>query len=270
MTSGYVDEIFSSFQGEGAAIEGSCYGLRQIFVRFSGCPLALGVHQTKGCVWCDSPRAKSKKSKFCLIEAQAGSQKFNRINNPITANELLEIVKKLKTPDLHSISLTGGEPLYQPEFLKEFLTLLKENNFITYLETAWTDDFYFLREISKFIDFACVDVKDRSANAAKDWAKLVDEEVEMCNTLAKSKNTKVFAKVVVSKATKTEDIHYITKKCGEADIPLVIQVLSPVEHNSLEPPSWQQIQEFTAIAAKYLPPTKIGLSVQVHKLINIL
>ena len=180
------------------------------------------------------------------------------------------MIKKLKTPDLHSISLTGGEPLYQPEFLQELLFLLKENGFATYLETAWTDDFNYLKKISNFIDFACVDIKDRSANAAKDWKKLVNEEIKMCKTLLENGITKVFAKVVVSKATKTEDIHYITKKCGELKIPLVIQVLSPVKRSNLEPPNWQQLQEFTSIAAQYLPPSKIGISVQVHKLINIL
>ena len=41
MSQGYLQEIFSSFQGEGAAIAGSCYGLRQIFLRFAGCPRQL-------------------------------------------------------------------------------------------------------------------------------------------------------------------------------------------------------------------------------------
>ncbi len=83
MSQGYLQEIFSSFQGEGAAIEGSCYGLRQILLRFSGCPLALGIHGTKGCIWCDSPRAKLTEPNKCLIEKQTGNQSFSEIENPL-------------------------------------------------------------------------------------------------------------------------------------------------------------------------------------------
>ena len=66
MLRGYIQEIFSSFQGEGAAVEGSCYGLRQIFLRFAGCPIALGAHGTKGCIWCDSPLTWKTNPKKCL------------------------------------------------------------------------------------------------------------------------------------------------------------------------------------------------------------
>lgn len=270
MTSGYIDEIFSSFQGEGAAIEGSCYGLRQIFIRFSGCPLALGVHNTKGCVWCDSPRAKNMKNKFAFIEKTPGSQEFEKIRNPLTIENLMKIVAKLQTPDLHSVSLTGGEPLAQPEFLYELIISLKKRNLSTYLETAWTDDFDYLEKISEYIDYACVDIKDRSANAALPWETLIEEEIQMCKALMKNNKTKVFGKIVVTKSTKSDDVSYIAEKCGKNNIPIVIQVMSPVKHIDLEPPTWKQIQEFTRIAAEHLPPSKVGLSVQAHKLINIL
>ncbi len=269
MSQGYLQEIFSSFQGEGAAINGSCYGLRQIFLRFAGCPLALGVHGTKGCIWCDSPKAKLTKPKNCLVESQVGEQSFKKIENPLTSKDVVEIVKKLTTRDLHSISLTGGEPLYQQEFLENTIKLLKREKYRVFLETAYTDDLKFLERISSYIDYACVDVKDRSADASANWEKLVQQEIQMCDILKNAK-TQVFAKTVVTKSSKKQDVEFIAELCGKIQVPLAIQLVSPTKGSNVEQPSWIQIQEFTETASKHLPPEKVSISIQMHKCINIL
>ena len=228
MSQGYIQEIFSSFQGEGASIEGSCYGLRQIFVRFSGCPLALGAHGTKGCIWCDSPKAKLTESKNCLVERGSGVQIFDEISNPLSAKNVLEIIQKLTTKDLHSISLTGGEPLYQPEFLKEIILQLKKLNYKIFLETAYTNDYEFLEKIANMIDYACVDLKDKTAKAALDWKLLIEEESKMIKILIDA-GTRVFAKTVITKSSREEDFENIVKKCAENDVPIAIQIVTPVK-----------------------------------------
>ena len=269
MSQGYIQEIFSSFQGEGAAIKGSSYGLRQVFIRFSGCPLALGVHGTKGCIWCDSPKSWITTPKECFVEKKAGNQLFESKNNPLTSTEILEIVKNLSTRDLHSISLTGGEPLFQESFLKDLVIMLKREDYLLYLETAYTENFKFLEEIAEKIDFACVDVKDRTAEATLDWEKLVSQEIRMCKILNNA-GTKVFAKTVITKSSKKEDFEVIAKLCGDIDIPITIQLVTPTKSSKVEQPSWQQINEFSQIAGKYLSPDKIGISIQMHKAIEIL
>ncbi|MBY9000566.1 MAG: 7-carboxy-7-deazaguanine synthase QueE [Candidatus Heimdallarchaeota archaeon] len=269
MSQGYIQEIFSSFQGEGAAIEGSCYGLRQIFVRFSGCPLALGIHGTRGCIWCDSPRAKTTEQKRCSIETKAGGKEFREINNPISPEEATTIIQDLTTADLHSISLTGGEPLYQPKFLEDFISQLKEKKYVVFLETAFTNDFAFLEKIAPMIDFASVDLKDRSAKASVDWNQLIEEESKMLKIL-KNSGTKVFAKTVITKASKKEDFELIIKKCSENDVPIAIQIVTPIKGTTIAQPTWDQIKEFSELAGNYLPPEKIGVSVQMHKSIDIL
>ena len=269
MSQGYIQEIFSSFQGEGASIEGSCYGLRQIFVRFSGCPLALGIHGTKGCIWCDSPRAKTTNQSTCLVEKQAGNQEFRETENPMTIDQIMEIIQKLTTKDLHSISLTGGEPLYQQKFLEELILKLKEGNYKIFLETAYTDDLDYLAKISDLVDYACVDIKDRSAEASLNWEKLIQEEIQMLKIL-KEAGTKAFAKTVITKSSKKEDFEIILKKCAEYDIPIAIQIVSPLKKLKIERPSWKQIKEFSELAGNYLPADKIGISVQMHKCIDIL
>ena len=269
MSQGYLQEIFSSFQGEGAAIAGSCYGLRQIFLRFAGCPLALGVHGTKGCIWCDSPKAKLTEPKNCLVESKVGNQSFKKIENPLEPKNIAKIIKDLTTRDLHSISLTGGEPLYQKEFLEDTIKLLKREKYRIFLETAYTDDLNFLKKIGEDIEYACVDIKDRSAQASIDWENLIQQEILMCETL-KGTGTQIFAKTVVTKSSKKQDIEFIAELCGKVQVPLAIQLVSPIKGSNIEQPSWIQIQEFTEAAAKHLPPEKVSISIQMHKCINIL
>ena len=268
MSQGYIQEIFSSFQGEGASVEGSCYGLRQIFIRLAGCPLSQGALGTKGCIWCDSPEAKANQPKQCLLEKKAGSQTFENLNNPVAEEDVLESIKNLTTKDLHSISFTGGEPLHQPEFLERLLALLKNEKYKIYLETAYTEDIEFLKRVSHLIDFACVDIKDRSAKASLNWETLVKREIEMCSVL--KDNTKVFAKTVISKSSRKEDFEIIARLCGKIGIPIVIQIVTPPDKSNIQQPTWEQILEFSEIAAKHLPSNKIGISVQMHKILNIL
>ena len=266
---GYIQEIFSSFQGEGSAFEGSCYGLRQIFVRFAGCPLALGKEGTTGCVWCDSPQAQREHPKQCSIETGAGSQQFTKKANPMIPKDVLDNIQQLTTKDLHSISLTGGEPLHQPKFLKEIILNLKQKKYKIFLETAYAENLQFLEEIARNIDFACVDIKDKSAKATTKWEELVEREVKMCRIL-RDAGTKVFSKIVLSKSSKISDFELVAKLCGEVNIPMAIQLVSPTKKSNAHSLTWDQLVNFTETAAKYLPPEKIGISAQVHKLLNIL
>ncbi len=59
ISEGYLSELFSSIQGEGGTVRGSCFGKRQIFIRFAGCNLANRAFNSSGCFWCDSPTAQS-------------------------------------------------------------------------------------------------------------------------------------------------------------------------------------------------------------------
>ena len=114
---GYISEIFSSIQGEGGSVEGSCFGKRQIFVRFSGCNLIEKKFGSEGCFWCDSPQARLKMPEKFQFEEIPGSQELLSEKNPVKISRIIDIIKRLITPGLHSISFTGGEPLYQIDLI---------------------------------------------------------------------------------------------------------------------------------------------------------
>ena len=94
-----IKEIFASIQGEGPYV-----GYKQLFIRFCNCNLK--------CNYCDTEfSSNSDFEEYC-------------------PNELAEKVNEFK--DVHSVSLTGGEPLLSVDFLKEFLPLVNKKIYLEY------------------------------------------------------------------------------------------------------------------------------------------
>jgi len=95
-----ITEIFYSLQGEARTV-----GIPTVFVRLTGCPLR--------CVWCDTEYAFS-----------GGVRK-----------ELQSILDEVASHGAHYVTVTGGEPLAQPECL-ELLRLLCDAGYEVSLETS--------------------------------------------------------------------------------------------------------------------------------------
>lgn len=184
-----IKEVFVSIQGEGLWI-----GERQVFIRFSGCNLS--------CHFCDT--------KDALIEAKECSLFEKKIENPISTDTLKDKIKK-KT--FHSMSLTGGEPLLQIDFIKEFL---KNKEYIVYLDTNGTlsDEFEIIKDK---IDIVCMDIKLPSSTKQKPFWE------EHKKFLKKIRDG--FVKMVITKDTTRDDFLQGIRIIKDVDfkIPLVIQ-----------------------------------------------
>ena len=96
-----VVEIFKSIDGEGITA-----GYPAIFIRFAGCNLR--------CSYCDSMYA---------VE-----------NAKYTVMELSDILSKVEDLECKRITLTGGEPLIQPDIYK-LVTELVDRNYKINIET---------------------------------------------------------------------------------------------------------------------------------------
>jgi 7-carboxy-7-deazaguanine synthase len=94
-------EIFSSIQGEGTYV-----GAATLFVRLGGCDLRCG--------WCDSPHTW-KPAPECRIEVGRGSGVFETRANPVSVEDVIAAAESLDLAAHQFASLTGGEPLLQPE-----------------------------------------------------------------------------------------------------------------------------------------------------------
>jgi organic radical activating enzyme len=96
-------EIFDSIQGEGRFV-----GAPMAFVRVATCPLR--------CSYCDTPDSYVAPARFEV--ATGGGARH--VPNPVAASEAAELVRAAvgPRPTPHPVSVTGGEPLVYPEFVR--------------------------------------------------------------------------------------------------------------------------------------------------------
>ena len=253
MVEGYVGEIFNSLQGEGPYV-----GRRQVFVKFAGCSLR--------CIYCDTLAYRSFSPPFCNVEVRAGAGKFMRVPNPIGPEALMDHVERLLTPDVHSVSLTGGEPLESGEFLIEVARACKGSRLATYLETNGADSGTMDR-VAPYLDFASIDVKlpEHEAVPRNRWSKLFEEELA-CLRIALSRGLRTFVKVVIIGASSASDFKMICERLAEFEVPLIIQPVTP--RRKIAAPSIKKLLAFSTIASK-AKVREIAIIPQVHKLIGV-
>ena len=184
----YIREIFSSIQGEGPYV-----GQKQAFVRFCCCNL--------GCKFCDTD--------FLIKNAKLFSTK-----------DLFLALEKL---DFEAISFTGGEPLLEIDFLKEFLTKYKEKlGKKIYLETNGTL-YKNLEEIIDLVDIVAMDIKIKSATKEENKFKENEEFLKIAS------KKEVFVKVVFGENILDEEIETISKICSFKNSLLILQPKMPMD-----------------------------------------
>lgn len=161
-----ISEIFSSIQGEGPYL-----GVRQIFTRFGRC----NMH----CHYCDELE-KMEEGRFDVR----------------TLDSVLAEIDKLEKTDgpHHSVSLTGGEPLFYPAFLESLMPKLKERGLKTYLETNGTLPAA-LERVIRFTDIVAMDWKPASSTGDRGFQKAHEQFLR----IALQKD--VFVKVVITPQT---------------------------------------------------------------------
>lgn len=224
-----IVEFFRSVQGEGKYI-----GVPQVFIRFAGCNLS--------CQWCDSSHARDLNAPH-LLERDPEA--------------LWQQIKPL-TQKIHSVSITGGEPLVQVSFLKQFLPILRKNKQKVFLETNGTLSAS-LNEIIDDIDIVSMDVKlPSSTGCAPQW----EEHVRF---LRAAWEKDVFIKAVISMGTTMEDVDQMVEMVshGDPSMPLFLQPNYFELHDGVI----KKCEEFQQYCLMYL--TDVRLVPQVHKMMNI-
>ena len=245
-----IIEIFSSVQGEGPYI-----GYRQLFIRFTLCNLC--------CTYCDTIFDMQE---YCKVEVIPGSGNFNQLKNPVTAKQLVSIINKLASFNNHSISLTGGEPLLNSDFLASFLPDFNKNkhdkNLKVYLETNGTL-YKELEKVINHIDIISMDFKLQSSTGQITPWKEHKEFIK----LAKDHNKEIFAKIVISNKFLSAEIEEVTDTLLNFDnIPLILQPISTQDKSLiLTPVQLLEIQE------EFLQKLRdVRIIPQMHKYLNLL
>ncbi|MGI6679742.1 MAG: 7-carboxy-7-deazaguanine synthase QueE [Dehalobacterium sp.] len=243
---GTLHEIFSSIQGEGFYV-----GVRQIFLRFTGCNL--------NCCYCDTNDTLDDQRGRFPIEIEPGAGRFAYYNNPIAPDELRKIVLELKPEIHHSLSLTGGEPLLQAEFLVEFLPLIRDSIRV-FLETNGTLPKN-LHKVLPYLDIISMDIKLPSMTNYVCW-----EEQEQFLNIALEKE--LYVKTVLTADTTEEELEQMIKLIAKVDpkIPLILQPVTPTnEVRGVTPKKYIQIQDYCGTVLK-----NVRVIPQTHKILNLL
>ena len=211
-------EIFASAQGEGPYV-----GASTIFVRLGGCDLR--------CDWCDSPGTWLPAKKW-RVEVAPGTGEFREGPNPAPLDEIDLALSALDASTHRFVSITGGEPLLQPEAVKSIAALVRGKGPRVFLETHG-------QELDGLIEvLSCIDV------VSMDWKLAAD--VHRADQNAKSSGqdfhdiheqflrtafagTEVYVKVVVTTETEQSDLDEVCCRIAAIDpkIPLILQPVTP-------------------------------------------
>jgi organic radical activating enzyme len=217
-----IREIFCSVQGEGPYV-----GVRQAFLRFEGCNLS--------CPYCDTPQGTPPET--CRIEVTPGRGDFRTLRNPLPPRDVEEAV--LPYRGLHSLALTGGEPLLHSSFIRELklpIDLYLESN-MTLPDGA--------REVREKVRYVAGDVKGRECfPSAPAYEEALDRTLECFRILRKGPRRDCFAKVVLPGGFRVEAI---AEALGEIERYVSSIVLQPVtprgKNDSPSPGALLSLQE---------------------------
>lgn len=230
-------------------------GKRQLFVRFGGCHLT--------CQWCDQPEALTAQ-KIARVETEPGKHHFEQVSNPVSAEQILAHLEKLRGPGklTMSVSITGGEPLLQVNFHKELFPALKKEGYEIYLETAgvFPDR---LEELIEYVDISALDIKLPSSTGMDPlW-----EEHEKTLNVAYLKE--VFVKVVCTHDTTSAEVLKGAEIVAKVDskIPFVLQPVTPFGPVKRRPTP-DQMLAFQAAASRHLLDVRV--IPQMHKIMGAL
>ena len=215
-----VKEIFTSIQGEGPYV-----GYKQLFIRFCGCNLS--------CKYCDT-EFSAENSKEYSIE------------------DLIKICHDNK--DCHSVSLTGGEPLLNVEFLEEFLP---KCTLPVYLETNAT----LVENLAKIIDYVnyiAADIKLESSTGMKDLFEIHDKFFSIASA------KKLFAKVVFGNNLTDGELRKACELCKKYNVEMILQ---PIMFANKMETDTDYISEVLNSALGYY--TKVRFIPQIHKFIDV-
>jgi len=241
-TAGFISEIFTSLQGEGLLL-----GEPQIFIRFAGCNIR--------CNYCDTPGSLTKTSQ-AFIEGKGP------ILNPVNTQTILDEVQKINTASgpFHSISITGGEPLVQGEFLIMLARQLKQRSYRLFLETNATRP-EIIKGHPHLFDWFSMDWKLSDTLKGKSFKK------EHLAFLELTRESYIYIKIVLSSKFEDNELFEALTLIADirTDITIILQPVTPFNH--VNPPSIDAIITLQKRALKIMQDVRI--IPQVHKYLQI-
>jgi organic radical activating enzyme len=226
-------EIFHSIQGEGRYV-----GEPMTFVRVATCPLR--------CRYCDTPGSWRAGRDFPVHGLDRTAQ------NPIDADAALELARQVaaRSPFVPvgawRVSMTGGEPLVYPEFVRDFGASLGDFGRL-HLETA-AHDADALATCLPVISHLSADWKLPETLESGDFTAQHRACIEAA---ARGSNATIDVKVVLTGAVRDESFAAMLDalQLVRDRVLLVLQPVTPARNVS-EPLAVDRLEQFTRVAGR--------------------
>ena len=249
MITGNLAELFGSIQGEGLYA-----GERQIFVRTAGCGMI--------CDYCDTQYGQEIPEEFVIY-----GHKMKLFSNPIEVPTVMDEIAILKAEwaPVETVSITGGEPLEQGDFVALLARELQARNLRVYVDTNGVE-VEGLSKVISHVDVVATDFKLPSSCAGDHW----DAHREFLR-IANGAEVEIFIKVVIDTNTSDDEFIVAVDTVAETNhrIPLVLQPESGTL--SAKTAAAQQLMErvmaYQAMAAKRLETVRV--IPQMHRILGV-
>jgi organic radical activating enzyme len=242
-STGFLQEVFASFQGEGSHV-----GERTVFVRTAGCALR--------CRFCDTPKALVRTE---FVEFHRADGSIERARNPVSVATVAAEVDALDPQARAWVSFTGGEPLEQADFLAALAPALRDRSL--HLETAGVNAPE-MRQLAPLLDFVEFDLKLDSVAHEGDRAAQHRDFLAACRGVARE------AKVVVSATVDVAELDRLCALVGaeERSIPIVLQPETPRRGGFPELPR-ELLDRCFAVASRHSDHVRV--IPQTHKFLRL-
>jgi pyruvate formate lyase activating enzyme len=174
------------------------------------------------------------------------------------------------------MTLTGGEPLFQPDFSKNLLSLCRQAGIHTALETCGFSDWETLKDILQYVDLVLFDLKHMDSKKHREYTGVPNEVIlENARKIHHTLKTPIWVRIPVIPGCNdsVENIH-ATAQFVAAELSRSVPVHLLAYHRlgetkyerlgkegknlSITPPANEYMMELQKIVAAYGLQTQIG------------
>jgi organic radical activating enzyme len=245
-------EIFSSVQGEGPHL-----GSSTLFVRLGGCDLR--------CAWCDTPHTWLA-ARECRIQHARGVEDWRVVENPLALETVLEAARALDVAAHRFVSLTGGEPLLQPDAVSALAPALRALGVRIHLETHGLA-VEALERVIEHVDVVSMDWKLASDVRRESGEAGPFHAIHQRFLRVARRAPEVVVKLVVTPASGDEELEEAWSRIAAVGSPvtLVLQPVTPFARVRRAPDAARML-ELAAQASRILDDVRV--IPQMHRLLG--
>ncbi|NVO11674.1 MAG: glycyl-radical enzyme activating protein [Bacteroidales bacterium] len=167
-------------------------GLR-VTVFLKGCPLS--------CAWCHNPESQSFETETYMRIHRLDDKEFEfveHIGNRMSVNEVIQEVEKdisIFDESKGGVTFSGGEPLSQPEFLRDLLKACKAKEIHTAVDTSGFASQLVMESIIPLTDLFLFDIKHISEDEHKKYTGVSNSSIFKNLDLIAKSNKKVIIRI---------------------------------------------------------------------------